>query len=251
MRRTDWHIERFSGATLIYEPCRLCGLRVWLYARHQAAGEIHRQTGSITEILLVATVITRKRHVIMISDTIRSMHKPHDSISKKFNDHAETFAEFVPHPWLKSPHAQTVAAAYLPGARYPYRARQHRVQVDAEDRIVLHDDCPSEWSAGNRVALLIHGLAGCHLSSYMVRVSARLTVRGLRAFRMDLRGSGAGMALARRPFHAGRTADLREALGYIRRTCPGSPITLVGFSIGGNLALKLLGETDAGMPEGL
>jgi hypothetical protein len=114
------------------------------------------------------------------------------------------------------------------------------------DRIVLHDDCPAGWQAGDRVALLIHGLSGCHQSSYMIRIAGGLERAGVRAFRMDLRGCGAGVGLARQPYHSGRSEDAAAALAKIAELCPDSPAALVGFSLGGNITLKLLGELGEG-----
>ncbi len=114
--------------------------------------------------------------------------------------------------------------------------------LDDGDQIVLHDDCPDGWRPGDRAALLIHGLAGCHESGYMVRIAHKLHAAGVRAFRMDLRGCGAGAALARLPYHSGRSEDARAALVAIAELAGGSPTTLVGFSLGANIALKLLGE---------
>ncbi len=54
-------------------------------------------------------------------------------------------------------------------------------------------------------------------------------------FRLDLRGAGAGVSLARLPYHSGRSDDVRAALEGIARLCPSSPTTLVGFSLGGNV----------------
>jgi len=158
------------------------------------------------------------------------------------------FPPFVPHPAVRGGHAQTLAGAYLPGKRYPYRATARRVRLDDGDELVLHDDVPASWQAGDRTALLIHGLAGCHLSTYMVRVAARLNHCGFRTFRMDLRSCGAGSRLARRPYHAGRSDDARQALEQIAAWCPGSPISVVGFSLGGNIVLKLLGEAPDALP---
>ncbi|HUS40089.1 MAG TPA: alpha/beta fold hydrolase [Pirellulales bacterium] len=158
---------------------------------------------------------------------------------------------FEPHRWLKNPHAQTIAAAYLPGGRRPYQAKRHSVSVAGDDQIVLHEDCPEQWQPGDRTALMIHGLAGCHMSSYMVRISKKLKDRNVRAFRMDMRGCGAGLKLAKLPYHAGRTEDTIAAMQYIAALCPGSPLTLVGFSIGGHVALKLAGELGATKCAGL
>ncbi len=154
---------------------------------------------------------------------------------------------FRPHPLLRSGHAQTLAGVYLPGHDDPYLAAQHQVDLADGDRLVLHDDCPDSWRPGNRAVLLIHGLAGCHTSGYMRRISRKLCDRGVRAFRMDLRGCGAGHELARWPYHSGRSEDAAAALQAIARIAPDSPVTLVGFSLGGNITLKLAGEL-AGSP---
>ncbi len=151
---------------------------------------------------------------------------------------------FRPHVLLRGAHAQTLAGVYLPGHRYPYRARQHHVTLLDGDRLVLHDDCPDQWRPGDRAALLIHGLAGCHESGYMQRIAHKLSAHGVRVFRMDLRGCGAGQQLARLPYHSGRSEDAAAALAEIAHIAPHTPVTLVGFSLGGNIALKLAGELE-------
>lgn len=161
------------------------------------------------------------------------------------------FPPFRPHPLLTGGHRQTLAGIFLPGRRYTYEARQHQVRLADGDRLVLHEDCPRSWQPGDRTALLVHGLAGCHSSPYMVRVAAKLCQRGVRVFRMDLRGCGAGWGLALLPYHSGRSEDAAAALEYMSRLCPDSPATLVGFSLGGNIALKLLGECEDRPPGNL
>jgi predicted alpha/beta-fold hydrolase len=92
------------------------------------------------------------------------------------------------------------------------------------------------------MVLLVHGLGGCHRSGYMQRLGGLLLPHGLRVVRMDLRGAGAGAALARRSYHGGCSEDVRTALGELHRWSPNSPVVLVGLSLGGNIALKLAGE---------
>ncbi len=149
---------------------------------------------------------------------------------------------FVPHRLFRGGHAQTIAGAYWPGRPIRYRATQHIVNLPDGDQLVAHDDCPDVWRPGDRAALLIHGLAGNHLSGYMRRGAQRLAARGVRVFRLDLRGCGAGFALARWPYHSGRSEDAAAVLKFLAGICPGSPVTLIGFSLGGNITLKLLGE---------
>ncbi|MSR58555.1 MAG: alpha/beta fold hydrolase [Planctomycetaceae bacterium] len=163
-----------------------------------------------------------------------------------------SLSEFRPNPFLRGGHLQTlagfIAAGTPPGDQH---AVLHEVELADGDRIVLSDDRPASWCEGDRVVLLIHGLAGCHASPYMQRIAAKLNARGVRTFRMDLRGCGAGLGLARFPYHSGRSADAAAALATIGRLCPNAPVTLVGFSLGGNITLKLLGETPAALPPNL
>ena len=68
---------------------------------------------------------------------------------------------------------------------------------------------------------------------------------------MNLRGCGSGRGLARYPYHSGRSADVLAVLESLRQTTPQSPVTLIGFSLGGNIVLKLAGELSAAVPDNL
>jgi predicted alpha/beta-fold hydrolase len=92
------------------------------------------------------------------------------------------------------------------------------------------------------------GLAGCHQSGYLVRTAAKLNTKNVRTFRLDHRGWGAGAGLARLPFHAGRSEDVLAAMRFLAKTCPGSPLAVVGFSLSGNVVLKALGEWSDELP---
>ncbi len=161
------------------------------------------------------------------------------------------FPPFVPHRLLRGGHAQTVAAVYLPGSRFDYQATPHFVELDDGDQIVLHEDRPEQWQPGGPVTLLVHGLGGCHGSPYMVRIASKLRAAGVRVFRMDLRGWGAGTQIAQNAFHAGRTGDIAASIAKIQQLVPESKIALVGFSLGANMVLKLLSEVGEGTREQL
>jgi predicted alpha/beta-fold hydrolase len=149
---------------------------------------------------------------------------------------------FEPHPLIRGGHAQTLAGVYLPWSRVAHQAVQHRVTLDDGDQIVLHDDCPTSWREGDGACLAMHGLGGSYESGYMRRVAHKLAERGVRVFRMDLRGCGAGEGLARLPTHSGRWADAAAALQFLAQEMPRSPTVLVGFSLGGTIALNLAAE---------
>ncbi len=151
---------------------------------------------------------------------------------------------FREHSLVRGAHAQTVLPLFLPADKLPYIATQHRICLDDGDCLVIHEDRPPGWRSGQRMALLVHGLNGSHASTYMARLAAKLTARGIRVFRMDMRGCGAGLHLAEGVFHADRSDDLAQAVGWLARQDPSSPLTLIGFSLGANLAIKLLGRGD-------
>ncbi len=144
---------------------------------------------------------------------------------------------------------QTLAAAWLPGTTINgTSATQHLVELPDGDQLVVHDDQPGEWSHADPVTVMLHGLCGSSVSSYMTRIAGKLNARGHRTFRVNLRGCGDGLGLAERPYHAGRSEDLAAVIADVQALCPQSRISTVGFSLGGNIVLKWLGETAANMP---
>ena len=104
---------------------------------------------------------------------------------------------------------------------------------------------PAEDDATTRrrpLVVLIHGLAGCEDSAYL-RASARhLLRRGFPVLRLNLRGAGPSRQICRQQYHAGRTEDLAAAIGRMDGRLAGNGLCLVGFSLGGNMLLKYLGE---------
>jgi predicted alpha/beta-fold hydrolase len=163
----------------------------------------------------------------------------------------DRFPRFAPHPLLSGGHLQTVAAALFQGRRFPHRAKLHPVVLDDGDTTILHDDQPADWSPTSPVAILLHGLAGCGRSSYMTRTAGLLNEAGVRTFRMDFRACGVGENRSRLPYHGGCSGDLLQAMQRVVELCPSAPLNLIAYSIGGNVALKLLGESNRQLPANL
>lgn len=155
---------------------------------------------------------------------------------------AEDLPPFHPHPLLRGGHRQTLFAYFIRSRAARYSATRHRVDLPDGDVLMLHDDCPPDWGPGRPFAVLMHGLGGCHGSAYIERIAGKLTACGVRTFRLDHRGAGAGANMSRLPYHAGRSEDVREAFEAASRLCPGSLGGLAGFSLSGNMLLKMLGE---------
>ena len=129
----------------------------------------------------------------------------------------------------------------------PTNGHRHAVDIGDEDHTWLYDECPANWTKGDPVVLLVHGIAGCAHSPYQIRLMRKLSERGVRTFRMDLRGHGDSGTLATGLGHAGRSEDVGAVVRHVEKLAPGSDITLVGYSMGGNLVLKLAGESGNGL----
>ena len=115
------------------------------------------------------------------------------------------------------------------------------------DRLVARLHRPL-GSAGRPLAVLIHGLTGCEDSLY-IRASARhLLGLGWPVLRLNLRGAGPSRALCRWQYHAGRSADLRDALSALNPTLTRGGLLLVGYSLGGNMLIKFLAEYGNAFP---
>lgn len=122
---------------------------------------------------------------------------------------------------------------------------RHRVDLGDGDSLVVHDSAPVRWRPGDPTAMVVHGLTGSHKSPMIARIAGKLYRRGIRVSRIDLRGAGAGFALARKMYHVGRSDDLYKACRLFANLSGNSPMLLIGLSLGANIVLKMLAEPDS------
>lgn len=105
---------------------------------------------------------------------------------------------------------------------------------------------PGGGGAGRPLMVLLHGLTGDQDSSYVRATAAALLAAGFPVLRANQRGAGPTLARCRRFYHAGRSADLAHLLEHVPAAQTSAGSVLVGYSLGGNVVLKLLGELGAG-----
>ncbi|MET0071410.1 MAG: hydrolase [Candidatus Thiodiazotropha sp.] len=146
-------------------------------------------------------------------------------------------SEFKPPWWLVSPHLQTIWPSLLRSHPLP-DLRWERVELRDGDFIDL------AWQdAEGPLVLLLHGLEGSLESHYAVPLISALRGAGFRPLFMHFRGCSGEPNRLPRSYHSGATEDLREIVEVLRmRGEP--PQAVVGISLGGNLLLKYLGESD-------
>ena len=141
-------------------------------------------------------------------------------------------------PFLCSnPHVQTILPNVLRRVR---GVTYDRERIDTPDGDFLDLD----WSrvGSRRVALVLHGMEGDSNRSYMKGMVRALNRRGRDAVAMNFRGCSGEPNRLLRMYHGGETEDLHTVIGHITASGHYDELTLVGFSLGGNVVLKYLGE---------
>ncbi len=153
----------------------------------------------------------------------------------------EYFPEFKPFPLLRGHFFQTIIGSFLNLYWNPPSDR-HFVDLPDGDSLSLEITTPAEWKHTDLTVVLIHGLCGSHQSAYMIRIANRLSLLGVKVVRMNQRGCGSGKGFARKMYLDTSDEDVHEVLKFLKKQYSYSPIILVGFSLGGNIALKFAGK---------
>ncbi|MCP1726961.1 putative alpha/beta-fold hydrolase [Natronospira proteinivora] len=161
-----------------------------------------------------------------------------------------TASRFRPAWWARSRHAQTIYQNLLRRRPRP-STRSERLELPDGDFLDLHwaQAQDAAESQGERpIVLLLHGLEGSIQSKYAVGQMQALSKAGLTSVLVHFRGCGGEPNRLRRGYHSGVSDDVALVVRHIRAHFPDSPLAAVGYSLGGNVLLKWLGETGANNP---
>ncbi|HUD13130.1 MAG TPA: alpha/beta fold hydrolase [Terracidiphilus sp.] len=157
----------------------------------------------------------------------------------------EWLTPFQQHRGLSNGHLQTIVGNYLPRPPFRVAGMAETVEVDPEDgSLVL---CHCHWQAeqvraGRLTLVLVHGLEGSSDSRYMQGITARAWEAGFNVIRMNMRNCGGTDALTPTLYHSGLSGDLGIVVRHYSQRFSLEEVALVGYSMGGNLVLKLAGE---------
>ena len=140
-------------------------------------------------------------------------------------------------PWLLSNgHMQTILGALL--RRRPAAFQRERLELADGDFLDL------DWqrTGHSRLAILSHGLEGCSTAGYITSIAAALDAAGWDVLAWNMRGCGGELNRLARGYHSGESGDLRTVISHAATTSYDT-LSLIGFSLGGNVTLKYLGES--------
>jgi predicted alpha/beta-fold hydrolase len=148
---------------------------------------------------------------------------------------------FVPRRGLRGGHLQTLASFFLSRHIPVPPAEERLIEVDPGVKVLCH----CHWQPDRKKALtilIIHGLEGSSDSQYMLGIAAKGMAAGMNVVRMNQRNCGGTDALSPTLYHSGRSQDLAAVAKHLISHDGLSRLALAGFSMGGNLVLKLAGE---------
>lgn len=145
-------------------------------------------------------------------------------------------------PFFRNPHLATIAGNFwhrtLDEKRFPVQARYFQTEPDVQ--VLLHSQRPSDRHEGDLI--LVHGLEGSSQAGYARSLAQAALEAGYAVHRFNMRSCGGTESVCGKAlYHSGQTADV---LAVARRLVAegAGPLYLVGFSLGGNVVLKLGGE---------
>lgn len=144
---------------------------------------------------------------------------------------------FKPAWWLNNAHLQTLYPALL---RKPLSLSIKRERLLTPDKDFIDIDFYGEGK--QPLVILLHGLTGSSQSGYIKGLQQALFLRGLRSVALNFRGCSGEFNHTSRCYHSGETGDIDFLYRTLRQREPQTKMAAIGFSLGGNVLLKWLGE---------
>ena len=154
-------------------------------------------------------------------------------------------SKFKPAWWLPGPHLQTIWPTFM---RRNILLDLFRERIELPDGDFIDLDWVNTENKNAPIVLVLHGLEGSIESKYARGVLKALNKNGFRPVFMHFRGCSGEHNRFVTSYHSGHTSDLAYIVNLLKTREPNSEISAVGFSLGGNVILKWLGETNVNNP---
>jgi len=154
------------------------------------------------------------------------------------NQPSSATESFKPAWWCRNTHLQTLWPTLF-RARPRMSLRRERIQTPDGDFLDL--DWTTNQSSGP-IVVILHGLEGSSESKYALGMLNAIAARGWRGVVMHFRGCSGELNRLPRSYHSGETSDVAHVVATLKTRAPQTPIAIIGYSLGGNVLLKWLGE---------
>jgi uncharacterized protein len=162
------------------------------------------------------------------------------------NSEDPCFEPFVPRRFLRNAHAQTLVGNFLPRINVLPEPEEQLFQVEEGVQVLCH----CHWQPDperHTTLLIVHGLEGSSLSQYVIGTGSKAWMARMNVVRMNMRNCGDTERLTPTLYHSGLSGDVGAVLRTLVEQKQLKRIAAVGYSMGGNLVLKMAGDwgTDA------
>jgi predicted alpha/beta-fold hydrolase len=159
------------------------------------------------------------------------------------------YPPFRPRGWLRNGHLQTIFGNFLPRSNSlpPAVAQIVEVSPARSSQIASQVLCECHWQPlperpSRPTVIILHGLEGSSRSQYVVGNANKLWLAGCNVVCMNMRNCGGTERLTPTLYHSGLSGDVDRVMRFFLETQGLQSIALIGYSMGGNLVLKLAGD---------
>lgn len=142
-------------------------------------------------------------------------------------------------PLFRNPHVQTIASHFWRRPRAAEPIERRLIETEPGVRVLVESQRPAGGAKGEIV--MVHGLEGSGQAGYIESLAAAALGLGYAAHRFHMRSCGGTERHSPTLYHGGMTGDLAAVLRLFRQEGR-APAFVVGFSLGGNVVMKLAGE---------
>lgn len=198
----------------------------------------------------------------LVAETVSSLARVEEFFPRRFlrNGHLQTLVgNFKPRQYIL-PEAEARLIEVDPGKGAPGESktsslradRVPQAQAEVRARGASYVLCHCHWQANAGqcpTVLLLHGLEGSSQSQYMLGNAARAWAAGCNIIRMNMRNCGGTEDLSPSLYHSGLSGDVAAVMRTLATEKGLGAFALVGYSMGGNLVLKLAGELGENRPD--
>lgn len=156
--------------------------------------------------------------------------------------------EFIPLRLLRNAHLMTIAVAFWP-RRFLQLPRSVTRRFEVEPGTQVRGEC--HWQKNPRehpTLVLLHGLEGSSESSYILGTAEKAWVAGFNVVRLNQRNCGGTENLTKTLYHSGLSGDIRSVILELIERDGMREVFAAGFSMGGNLVMKMVGEFEDSAP---